>query len=114
MAAAWFRDCCERLGLKGIEVVWGRLGDEEVDERYAVRPFDGIITRAALPATEVLRLGRPILQPAGTILLMMGVIDRGRRAAMQKEAASQGRRVVQVSPYRLPGLHRARNLVVIR
>ena len=104
----------DRLGLKGIEVVWGRLGDEEVDERYAVRPFDGIITRAALPASEVLRLGRPILQPGGTILLMMGVIDRGRRAEMQEEAESQGRRVVQVSPYRLPGLHRARNLVVIR
>ena len=104
----------DRLHLEEIEVIWARLGDEEINERYADRPFDGIITRAALPGAEVLRLGTRVLQPGGTILLMMGVIDEGQRTALQKEAANQGRGVVQVFPYRLPGLIRTRNLVLIR
>lgn len=102
------------LELEGIEVIWGRLGDEEIDERYAKRPFDGMVTRAALSAAEVLRLGKRILQPGGTTLLMMGAIDEGQRVALQEEATTLGRSVVQVSPYRLPGLDRTRNLVLIR
>jgi len=104
----------DRLDLEGIEVIWGRLGDEEIDLKYANRPFDGIITRAALSAAEVLRLGKRILQPRGKILLMMGTIDEGKRVELQEQAITQGRSVVQVSPYRLPGLDRTRNLVVIR
>jgi len=61
----------DRLDLEEIEVIWGRLGDEEINERYANRPFDGIITRAALSGAQVLRLGTRVLQPGGTILLMM-------------------------------------------
>jgi len=104
----------DRLDLEEIEVIWGRLGDEEIDERYANRPFDGIITRAALPAAEVLRLGKRILQPGGTILLMMGAIDEGQRVELQEEAITQGRDVVHISPYRLPGLDRTMNLVLVR
>ena len=104
----------DRLDLEEIEVIWGRLGDEEIDERYANRPFDGIITRAALPAAEVLRLGKRILQPGGTIRLMMGAIDEGQRVELQEEAITQGRDVVHMSPYRLPGLDRAMNLVLVR
>jgi 16S rRNA (guanine527-N7)-methyltransferase len=103
----------DRLDLEGIEVIWGRLGDEEINERYANRPFDGMVTRAALSAAEVLRLGKRILQPGGKILLMMGTIDKGQRVELQEEAITQGRSVVQVSPYRLPGFDRTRNLVLI-
>jgi 16S rRNA (guanine527-N7)-methyltransferase len=104
----------DRLDLAGIEVVWGRLGEEGVDERYAGRRFDAIITRAALPAAEVLRLGRHILHAEATILLMMGVIDEGQEAELREVAAGEGRSLVQVSPYRLPGLSRTRNIVVMR
>jgi len=104
----------DRLDLEGIEVIWGRLGDEEISARYAGRPFDGIITRAALSAAEVLRLGTRILQPGGTILLMLGVIDEGQRLELEEEAKKQGRSVVQAFPYRLPGHDRTRNLVLIR
>jgi 16S rRNA (guanine527-N7)-methyltransferase len=104
----------DRLDLEGIEAIWGRLGDEEINARYANQPFDGIITRAALSAAEVLRLGKRILQPGAKILLMMGTIDEGQRAELQEEAISYGRSVVKVAPYRLPGLDRTRNLVVIR
>lgn len=104
----------DRLDLEGIEVIWGRLGDEEINGRYAKVPFDGIITRAALSSAEVLRLGTRILQPGGTILLMMGVIEEGQRVELQEEAMTRGCRVVHVAPYRLPGLDRTRNLVLIR
>jgi 16S rRNA (guanine527-N7)-methyltransferase len=104
----------DRLNLEGIEAIWGRLGDDEINARYADRPFDGIITRAALSAAEVLRLGKRVLQPGGKILLMMGTIDKGRTAELQEEAITHGCRLVEVSPYRLPGLDRTRNLVLIR
>ncbi len=45
---------------------------------------------------------------------MMGTIDEGQRVELQEEAITQGRSDVQVSPYRLPGLDRTRNLVLIR
>lgn len=112
--ASFNQNVVNRLELEGIEVIWGRLGEEEINERYDSRPFDGIITRAALSATEGLRLGKSILQPGGTILLMMGVIDQRQRAELQEEAESQGCGVVQIAPYRLPGLDRTRNLVLIR
>ena len=104
----------DRLDLEEIEVIWGRLGDEEINARYADQPFDGMVTRAALSAAEVLRLGKRILQPGGKILLMMVTIDGGQRAELQEEAITHGRSVVEVAPYRLPGLDRTRNLVVIR
>jgi 16S rRNA (guanine527-N7)-methyltransferase len=104
----------DRMDLEGIEVIWGRLGDEEINTRYANQPFDGIITRAALPAAEVLRLSKSILKPGGTTLLMMGAIDEGQRVELQEEAVTHGCTIVQVSPYRLPGLDRTRNLVLIR
>jgi 16S rRNA G527 N7-methylase RsmG len=103
-----------RLDLEGIEVIWGRLGDEELDLKYAGRPFDGIISRAALSASEVLRLGRRILKPRGTVLLMLGAVDKEQRIGLEAEATNEGRRVVEFSPYRLPGHDRARNLVMIR
>lgn len=103
-----------RLDLEGIEVIWGRLGDEEIDLKYAGRPFDGIITRAALSASEVLRLGRRILKPGGTVLLMLGAVDMEQRAELEAEATGEGRSVVRFCPYRLPGHDRTRNLVLIR
>ena len=104
----------DRLDLEGIEPIWGRLGDEAINARYENQPFDGIITRAALSAAQVLRLGKGILRPGGKILLMMGTIDQGQRADLQEEAIAQGRGAVEVYPYRLPGLDRTRNLVLIR
>lgn len=103
-----------RLDLAGIEAIWGRLGDEETNARYAHRPFDCIITRAALSAAEVLRKGMRVLQPGGRVLLMMGTIDKGQRAELQEEAITHGWSVAEFSPYRLPGLDRTRNLVLIR
>ena len=112
--ASFNQHVVDRLRLEGIEVVWARLGDPQVRERYAMRPFDGIITRAALPGTQVLRLGAGLLRPGGTVLLMIGALDEGQRVALEQEAARQGRGLVKISPYRLPGLRRTRNLVLIR
>jgi 16S rRNA (guanine527-N7)-methyltransferase len=112
--ASFNQHVVDRLGLDGIEVVWSRLGDEEISERYAGRPFDGIITRAALPGVRVLRAGKALLRPGGSVVLMKGSVDRASREELQQEAARQGLGLVQLVPYRLPGLRRTRNLVLIR
>ena len=112
--ASFNQHIVDRLDLEGIEVVWARLGDQEINDIYAARPFDGIVTRASLSGVQVLRLGAPVLRPGGTIFLMMGAIDEEQREALEEEATNQGRGRVRVIPYRLPGLKRTRNLVTIR
>jgi 16S rRNA (guanine527-N7)-methyltransferase len=111
---SFIRHVVDRLGLDGIEVIWARLGDEEIDERFGRAPFDAIITRAASPGTRILELAFHVLRPGGTILLMKGTIDQGEQEELQGVARSKGRNSVQVVPYCLPGSNRARNLVVIR
>jgi 16S rRNA (guanine527-N7)-methyltransferase len=103
----------DTLGLEGLEVVWGRLGEGEVERRYAGRPFDGIVTRAALSPGRILELGSPVLRPGGKVILMVGMIDSAGRQALEEEALRHGRTSVRVVPYRLPGLARTRNLVLI-
>ena len=112
--AAFNQHVVDRLGLDGIEVIWARLGDEEIDQRFGRMPFDAIITRAALSGTRILELAFRVLRPGGTILLMKGSLGGREREALQKGARNKGRSVVQVLPYCLPGSNRTRNLVVIR
>lgn len=112
--AAFIQHAVDRLDLKGVEVVWARLGDEEINLRFSEKPFDAMITRAALSGSQVIRLGAPLLRPGGTMLLMKGVIEEPQQVEMEQEAASLGRIVTQAVPYRLPGLKHKRNLVLIR
>jgi len=112
--AAFLQHVVDRLDLRGVEVVWARLGDEEVSHRFSEKPFDAIITRAALSGAQVINLGGRLLRPGGTILLMKGAIDERQQEELEAEATNQGRIVAQLVPYRLPGLKRTRNLVMIR
>ncbi len=111
--ASFNRHIADRLDLTGVEVVWGRLGGEDVYRRYAETPFDGIITRAALSGIRVLRLGARLLRPGGTFFLMMGGLDADQRQALEGEAGIQGRTRIRILPYDLPGPARALNLVLI-
>ncbi len=112
--ASFNQHVVDRLRLEGVEVVWARLGDEEINKRYALEPFDGIITRAALPGPQVLRLGAALLRPGGTVLLMKGAVNPGEKVGLQKEASELGLGSARFFPYRLPGLNRTRNLVLVR
>ena len=112
--AAFNQHVVDRLGLEGIEVVWARLGDEEIDQRFGKKPFDAIITRAALSGTRILELAFGVLRPGGTILLMKGTMGGREQEELQEGARNKGRSMVQVVPYRLPGSNRTKNLVVIR
>jgi 16S rRNA (guanine527-N7)-methyltransferase len=112
--AAFNQHIVDMLELQGVEVVWGRLGDEEIDQRFFRSPFDAVITRATLPGTDILRLAARVLRPGGTVLLMKGAMGEGQEEELQQQVRKQGRSVVRVFPYRLPGTGRTRNLVLIR
>ncbi len=103
----------DKLELAGIELIWGRLGDAEIDESLAERPFDGIITRATLPGAQILRLGAGALRPGGTFFLMMGAMEQEQREALQEEATVLGVGRVRVFPYQLPGQNHEMNLVLV-
>jgi 16S rRNA (guanine527-N7)-methyltransferase len=112
--AAFNQHVVDRLGLEGIEVIWARLGDEEIDQRFGRTPFDAIITRAAFSGTRILELAYRVLRPGGTVLLMKGTLGGREQEELQEGAGNKGRSMVRVVPYRLPGSDRTRNLVVIR
>ena len=113
--AAFNQYVVDRLGLDGIEVVWARLGDEECDERFGKAPFDAIITRAVFADPLILiELADRVLRPGGRILLMKGTMDGRQKEDLRQGARKQGRSLVQLLPYRLPGANRAKNLVLIR
>jgi len=112
--AAFNQHIVDMLGLQGVEVVWGRLGDEEIEQRFVGSPFDSIITRATMSGTRILELTARLLRPGGTVLLMKGAMVEGQQEELQQEARKQGRSVFRVVPYRLPGTNRTRNLVLIR
>jgi 16S rRNA G527 N7-methylase RsmG len=102
------------LDLRGIEAIWARLGDEEISRRLSGRPVDALITRAAFSGAQILEHGLSLLRPGGTICLMKGAMDERQQEELQEEASKQGREVVLVAPYRLPGSKQKRNLVLIR
>ena len=112
--AAFNQHVVDCLGLRAIEVLWARLGDEAVDDRFSADPFDAAISRATFSGTQILELTARVLRPGGQIILMKGAMDEAQQKALKEEVRNQGRKVVRVSPYRLPGSSRAKNLVVIR
>ena len=112
--AAFNQHVVARLDLRGIEVIWARLGDEEVKRKFADTPFDAVITRAAFSGARILEFGLPVLRPGGTILLMKGAMGLRQLDELKEEATKQGLGSVQVAPYRLPGSNLQRNLVLIR
>ena len=112
--ASFNQHIIDRLGLERTRVIWARLADRELDESVADRPFDAIITRAALASPQILEQGIRVLGPGGSILLMKGRLEDAELERLRQEASKHGRSVVRVHPYRLPGLDRSRHLVVIR
>lgn len=59
------------LGLKGINVIHGRIQDREVLERFGGR-FDGVIARAFSDLASLLRFSIPFLETGGILLAMKG------------------------------------------
>jgi 16S rRNA (guanine527-N7)-methyltransferase len=111
--AAFIQHIVRRLDLRGIEVIWGRLGDKEVNQRFADLPVDALITRATFSGAQIFRLGLGVLRPGGTILLMKGTMGERELEDLQHEATKQGREVFLVDPYQLPGSKQIRNLVLV-
>ncbi len=66
---AFLSHVCRRLGLANVEVLRGRIANGPA---LPIGRFDQVVSRAAFPPAEALRLLPPYLLPGGRLLVMMG------------------------------------------
>jgi 16S rRNA (guanine(527)-N(7))-methyltransferase RsmG len=103
--AAFLREVCERLGLKGIEVHEGSVGPKWT------RQVGGVIARAFGSIPKALDLAAVALAPGGRVLLMKGPNCDGEIA----EAARSYARLFRIEAdhaYEIPGTPHQRRLLV--
>jgi 16S rRNA (guanine527-N7)-methyltransferase len=108
MKVLFLRQVKETLGLEGLSVVQGRAESETVREEQGGR-CDWVTVRAVGSLSEVWRLGAPLLGPSGRMLAYKGPGEAGAFRAEMGEAVD-----VEEIPVSVPGLGRARSLVVVR
>jgi len=103
-----------KLDLKDTEVRWARVEDERFLSQIEKDPADVMVTRAALKDADAMNYGYRIIGDTGRIILMKGEVSGKELGNMKKDAESFRMAVQQVVPYKLKGMKKDRNLVVIR
>jgi len=88
---AFLSHACRILSLPNAEVVQGRL---EARNPLALGRFEHIVTRATLPAEEMVPLLLPYLVPGGRFLAMGGPGRGGRKAKPPKKDRSLSRKTI--------------------
>jgi len=88
---AFLSHACRILSLPNAEVVQGRL---EARNPLALGRFEHIVTRATLPAEEMVPLLLPYLVPGGRFLAMGGPGRGGRKAKPPKKDRSLPRETI--------------------
>lgn len=106
----FLRDVVRRLGLSGVEVVWGRA--EEFGRGAGQGRFGCAVSRAVGRLELLVRYGMPLLQPGGVLVAWKGPAVEQELAAADKLAARYGGGPAELVPYSWEGLGR-RYLVVI-
>jgi 16S rRNA (guanine527-N7)-methyltransferase len=101
------------LGLEKVEVVWGRVGETDILKRFSSRPFDLLISRAAMDDRSILDAAGGLLRDGGRIVLMKGSLTTRVVRALEEECARLGWLPPKPFGYRLPGMERERNLVIV-
>lgn len=101
-----------KLGLEGIDAVWGRLGGAIEAGRWIPEPADCILTRASGAEESIFKVSGEVLKARGRIVLMKGAVPEKERLSWDQWAKEGGRRIVAIHAYRLPGLSGARHLFV--
>lgn len=112
--ASFLKQVVSLLGMSGIETLCSRAEDKKLESEYRDRPFDALITRAAIKDKLALDLGRTLLHQDGKILLMKGELSGSERQTLEIECRKYDRSIAMVIPYRLPGITKERNLVLIQ
>ena len=101
------------LDLKGVDVLWSRAVKDRFEESFSGKPVDFVLSRAALKDREVLGVGRYLIGNRGRIVLMKGHMDGEDIAKIESLGKEFVMSVSWIRPYRLPGMARDRNLVVL-
>jgi 16S rRNA (guanine527-N7)-methyltransferase len=95
------RHIIRTLGLKGIEVIHGRVQDKEIVQSMGGR-FDFVISRAFSDLQTLLMLSFPFLKKGGIVLAMKGQMDRAEIRSLWKIEGTRYRLQTTVSLV-LPG-----------
>jgi len=111
--AAFLEWVVRRLGMAGVVVKWARAEDEGLVGSFSDRPVDVVITRAALKDSQVLAVGQRMIGKNGRIMLMKGWMSAGDENEIVGVAKEFGMRVAGRKEYRLPGMDRDRNVVIL-
>lgn len=101
------------LGLKGVDVVWSRAEKDGFGWSFPGSPVDVVISRAALKDREVLEVGRLLIGNRGRVILMKGFLTEEDVAKLGSVGKEFFLAVSSIRKYRLPGMARDRNLVVL-
>jgi len=90
-------------------------------ENLPAHRFDVIISRAFSSLNHFLKLALPLLAEHGTVMALKGEVDQDELESLQERGTGKarinmqaGRYVVQVKKFRLPFIHAARSLILIR
>ena len=111
--ASFLQHAIVMLGLADCEIFWGRGEDAAVKHRFEEKPAGAIITRAAVKDEIVLDMGDAFTRGRGRIFLMKGALPKMEREALEAQSRAQGKQILDVIGYRLPGMSKERNLVII-
>lgn len=100
------------LGLRNIEVLWGRAEEYGRSAEYRER-FDWVVARAVAPLRELVEYTLPFVRVGGTCIAFKG--PKGREEAEQavKSVSVLGGRINRMKEYRLPLTGDRRLLVFI-
>lgn len=110
--SAFLQYVIAKLGLEGIDAVWGRLGSATGVGRWIPELADCILTRASGAEEAIFKASPEVLKAGGRIVLMKGTVSEKQRLSWDRWAKDGDRRIVAVHAYRLPGLSGDRHLVV--
>ncbi|HIE12443.1 MAG TPA: 16S rRNA (guanine(527)-N(7))-methyltransferase RsmG [Desulfotomaculum sp.] len=99
--AEFQRKVVESLGLKNIEVVWGRAEEYGRLDNYRER-FDWVTARAVAPLRELAEYMLPFVRVGGRCIAFKGPKGREEMAEAVSSVGVLGGRIEAVREYRLP------------
>lgn len=110
--ASFLQFVISKLGLEGIDAIWGRLETGTGDSGLIPEPADCILTRASGAEEAILKVSEKLLRSGGRIVLMKGSFEGEQRMSWDRWAIKEGRRMAAIHAYRLPEVSGERHLVV--
>ncbi len=101
------------LGLRNVEVHWGRAEDAAHDPAHRER-YDVAVARALAPLPVLLELCLPFVRPGGYLLAPKGADPHPEVEAAARALKMLGGCLEEIAPVRVPLLDERRTLVIVR